>query len=82
MTHKGVMLLCVVLLTSCGSQQWRLGNPTNDLSVQKKREKARDERMYRALEIEKNTAKHYIKKYKSHDGKINLFRRDGFDKIF
>lgn len=73
--------MCLVF-TSCGSQQWRLGNPTNDLSVQNKRENERDRRMNRALKIEKNTAKHYIKRYKSHDGKINLFRRDGFDKIF
>ena len=76
-----VTLTCM-LLCSCGSQEWRLGNQYNDLKIQKKRENERDKRMERALEIEENTAKHYIKKYKSHDGKINLFKRDGFDKIF
>lgn len=69
----------IVMFTSCGSQQWRLGNPHDDMKVVKKREKERDRRMNRALKIEKNTTKHYIKEYKSHDGKINLFKRDGFD---
>ena len=45
----------------------------------KKREKQRDQYMERANKIRKNTAKHYIKEYKSHDGDINIFRRDGFD---
>lgn len=79
---KLISVTVCLLFTSCGSQQWRLGNPTNDLSLQNKRDNERDRRMNRALDIEENTTKHYIKKYKSHDGKINLFRRDGFDKIF
>ena len=69
-----------MVMSSCGSQEWRLGNQYNDLKIQKKREHSRDKRMERALAIEKNTTKHYIKKYKSHDGKLNLFIRDGFDR--
>lgn len=75
------MLVCI-LLTSCGSQEWRLGNPRNDLKIQNKRDNERDARMKRSLEIEENTTKHYIKQYKKRDGKLNLFYRDGFDKIF
>ena len=70
---------CVLITCSCGSQSWRHGNYNSDHSVMKKREKERDNRMKRALKIEKNTAKHYINEYKKHDGKINFFKRDGFD---
>lgn len=69
----------MLMFTSCGSQQWRMGNQYDEMSVVKKREKERDRIMKRALKIQKNTAKHYIKEHKSHDGKINLFKRDGFD---
>ena len=68
-----------MLCTSCGSSEWRHGNPHDDYSIMKKREKQRDQYMKRANKIRKNTAKHYIKEYKSHDGDINIFRRDGFD---
>ena len=71
-----------MLLCSCGSKDWRLGNQYNDLKIQNKRENERDKRMDRALKIEKNTTKHYINEYKKHDGKWNLLYRDGFDKIF
>ena len=63
----------------CGSQQWRHGNHDSDISVMKKRDKQRDAYVKRANKIRKNTAKHYIGEWKSHDGDINLFRRDGFD---
>lgn len=80
MIRKYSIVLCCLTMISCGSQEWRLGNSHNDLKIQSKRENERDKRMARALSIEKNTAKHYIKKYKSHDGKLNLFTRDGFDR--
>lgn len=78
--YKEVAIICLVLMTGCGSQEWRLGNQYSDMKVMKKREAERDKRMNRALNYQKNTAKYYIKEYKSHDGKINLFRRDGFDR--
>lgn len=77
-----IILSCCVLMSSCGSKDWRLGNQHNDLKIQNKREDERDSRMKRALKIEKNTTKHYINEYKKRDGKLNLFYRDGFDKIF
>lgn len=77
---KQIAILCLVMLTGCGSQDWRLGNQYSDMKVTKKREAERDRRMNRALDYQKNTAKYYIKEYKSHDGKLNIFRRDGFDR--
>lgn len=76
---KGILIVLLLTLTSCGSQQWRHGNYTDDRSVMKKREKQRDAYVERANRIRKNTAKHYIGEWKSHDGDVNLFRRDGFD---
>ena len=70
---------CIVFLTSCGSQEWRYGNPYNDPKIMKKRQNERDRSQERAAKIRKKTTKHYIKEYKSHDGDINIFRRDGFD---
>lgn len=75
--YRGVLVL--LLVTSCGSQTWRHGNPHDDHGVMKKREKERDRHMERAADFRKGTAKHYIKEWKSHDGDINIFRRDGFD---
>jgi len=78
--YKGIAIICLAMMTGCGSQDWRLGNQYSDMKVTKKREAEKDRRMQRALNYQKNTAKYYIKEYKSHDGKINLFRRDGFDR--
>lgn len=80
MYKKQIAILCLVMLSGCGSQDWRLGNQYSDMKVTKKREAERDRRMNRALDYQKNTAKYYIKEYKSHDGKLNIFRRDGFDR--
>lgn len=74
-----ITVLLLLMFTSCGSQTWRHGNPNDDYGVMKKREKERDRYMERANKFRKGTAKHYIKEWKSHDGDINLFRRDGFD---
>ena len=66
-------------MTSCGSQDYRLGNQYDNPGVMHKRDNERDKVFKRQTKEKTNTAKKYIKEYKSHDGKINLFRRDGFD---
>lgn len=71
------IILCIT--TGCGSDAWRLGNHYEDPKVMKKRDKERDRMADHANDYRVGTAKHYIKKYKSHDGKINIFKRDGFD---
>jgi major membrane immunogen (membrane-anchored lipoprotein) len=73
------LICCLVLLTSCGSQEYRLGNQYDDPKVISRRDDERDRVLNRQTKEKTNNAKHYIKEYKSHDGKINLFRRDGFD---
>ena len=73
------VLLIAGITSSCGSDHWRLGNHNEDPKVMKKRQKERDRVTERANEYREGTAKHYIKEYKSHDGKINIFKRDGFD---
>ena len=69
----------VMSLASCGSQEYRLGNQYDDPKVMNKRDDERDRVLKRHTKAKTNNAKHYIKEYKSHDGEINLFRRDGFD---
>ena len=76
---NNILLVGVLVLTSCGSQEWRLGNPYDDTRVMKKRQNEKDKITKRANKFRKGTAKHYIGEWKSHDGDINLFRRDGFD---
>ena len=71
--------MITTFLSGCGSKEWKHGNYYHDRSVMKKRENQRDDIQERASKIRKKTAKHYIKEYKSHDGDINIFRRDGFD---
>lgn len=66
-------------MTSCGSQDYRLGNQYDNPRVMHKRDNERDKVFKRQTKEKTSTAKKYIKEYKSHDGKINLFRRDGFD---
>jgi len=69
------MMLC----TSCASNDWRHGNYYSDVSTGDRRQDERDKHMKRANQFRKGTAKHYINEHKKHDGKINLFNRDGFD---
>lgn len=71
--------LLLTLLTGCGSDAWRLGNHYEDPKIMNKRQKERDRMAKHADEYRVGTAKHYIKEYKSRDGKINIFKRDGFD---
>jgi len=76
---KALLITSVLFLSSCGSQEYRLGNQYDDPKVMKKRDAERDRVLKRHTKAKENNAKQYIKEYKSHDGKINLFRRDGFD---
>lgn len=78
-TIKLVSIITCILFTSCGSQEFRKGNPYGDVKMMKKRQDERDRLQEHTAKIRKATAKHYIKEYKSHDGDINIFRRDGFD---
>lgn len=78
-TLRNIILLSYMFLTSCANQDWRHGNYNRDLKVSKKRENERDRYMERAEDFRVGTAKHYINEHKKHDGKINLFKRDGFD---
>lgn len=71
--------MIIILLSSCGSQEYRLGNHYDDPVIIDKRDDERDRQMKRHNRARVKTAKYYIKEYKSHDGDINLFRRDGFD---
>lgn len=73
----GVVLL--ILSPACANQEWRHGNYTSDPKIADKRQDERDRHFDRADEFRVGTPKHYIKEYKKHDGKINLFKRDGFD---
>lgn len=68
-----------MMITGCGSQEYRLGNQYDDPKVMDKRDDERDRVFKRHTKAKEKTAKRYIKEYKSHDGEINLFRRDGFD---
>ena len=72
-------LVALSFIASCANQDWRHGNYYSDPAVNKKREKERDKRMDRANNFREETAKHYINEHKKKDGKINFFRRDGFD---
>lgn len=76
---KLILITILTLLSSCGSQDYRLGNQYDDPKVMSKRDDERDRVFKRHTKEKTNNAKQYIKEYKSHDGKINLFRRDGFD---
>ena len=51
----------------------------HDPKVAKKRQNERDKMMERAEDFRVGTAKHYINEHKKKDGKINFFKRDGFD---
>jgi hypothetical protein len=69
----------MLLFSSCAKQDWRHGNHYNDPDVAHKRQDERDRHYKRADAFRVGTAKHYINEHKKHDGKINLFKRDGFD---
>ena len=73
-----IVAICM-LFTSCAKQDWRHGNHYNDPNVADKRQDERDRHFKRADDFRVGTAKHYINEHKKHDGKINLFKRDGFD---
>lgn len=79
MTNKIIILSTIMMITGCGSQEYRLGNQYDDPKVMDKRDDERDRVFKRHTKAKEKTAKRYIKEYKSHDGEINLFRRDGFD---
>ena len=77
---KLLTILALVLLTGCGSQSWRLGTTTdNDVKYIKKRDKERDRILKETISLRKKKEKHYIKQHKKKDGKLNLFKRDGYD---
>lgn len=78
-TLSRVIICLATFMSSCATQDWRHGNYYSDPKVSKKREKQRDKYMERAEDFRVGTAKHYINEHKKHDGKINLFKRDGFD---
>ena len=83
MTLKNILKLTrltgCLLFSSCGSQEWRYGNPYSDRKIMEKRQDQRDKYTKRANKSRYKTAKHYVKEWKSHDGKLNIFRKDGFD---
>ena len=79
MKIRSVLMVMLVLNSSCGSNQWRHGNMYHDPKVAKKRQNERDDMMERAEDFRVGTAKHYINEHKKRDGKINFFKRDGFD---
>lgn len=72
-------IILLLSLTSCAAPDWRHGNYYNDLPTGDKRHDHRDKITKRANNFREETAKHYINEHKKHDGKINLFKRDGFD---
>lgn len=74
-----IPLALALLMTSCGTQSWRLGNPDSDIKYIKKRDKERNRILQETIDLRKKKEKHYIKQYKKKDGKINLFKRDGYD---
>ena len=69
----------VIMFTSCAAPDWRHGNYTKDVATTNKRQNERDKQFKRADSFRVGTAKHYINEHKKHDGKLNLFIRDGFD---
>lgn len=74
-----VLLTCCMVLCGCGSQSWRHGNHAGDLKTFDKRQDERDRVTKHTNKIRVKTTKHYVNEYKKHDGKINFFKRDGFD---
>ena len=74
-----LMIMMILMCSSCGSQEYRLGNQYDDPEVMDKRDDERDRVFKRHTKSKEKNAKRYIKEYKSHDGKLNLLRRDGFD---
>lgn len=77
--QKIVSITLMLLFTSCASQEWRHGNYNHDPELTDKRQDERDKHFKRADKFRVGTTKHYINEHKKHDGKINLFKRDGFD---
>lgn len=77
--QKIIFTVLVILFSSCANQEWRHGNYYQDPKIAKKRQDERDRYYKRADKFRVGTAKHYINEHKKHDGKINLFKRDGFD---
>lgn len=69
----------ILLYSSCAKQDWRHGNYLHDPKVADKRQDERDKHFERADDFRVGTHKHYIKQHKKRDGKINFFKRDGFD---
>lgn len=78
-TYRKIIFLPLLFICSCAKQDWRHGNYYNDPAVAKKRERQRDKYVERAEDFRVGTAKHYINEHKKKDGKINFFKRDGFD---
>jgi len=75
----GAITLICLLATSCGNKEWRLGNFSSDPGVMNKRHDERDHALEYHSDNRWDTTKHYVKQHKKKDGKINLFKRDGFD---
>jgi len=77
--HKISLAVVTILLTSCGSKDWRLGGDPYNIKTINKRDKERDRHLDHRIDERWDTTKHYVKEHKKKDGKFNLFKRDGFD---
>lgn len=77
--YKSSLICLALLFASCGSQEWRLGGAPHDIKTIKRRDKERDVHLKYRLDQRWDTTKHYVKQHKKKDGKVNLFKRDGFD---
>lgn len=74
-----ITIVFITLLTSCANQDWRHGNYYRDPDITDKRQDEKDRYFKRADKFRVGTPKHYVNEHKKHDGKLNLFIRDGFD---
>ena len=79
MLKSSVVIILTILITSCGSNQWRLGGDQYNPSTIEKRDKERSKHLDHHIDKRWDTTKHYVKQHKKKDGKFNLFVRDGFD---
>ena len=68
-----------LMFSGCGDKRWRLGGDPYNTNTIERRDKERDIHLKYRLDHRWDTTKHYVKQHKKKDGKINLFKRDGFE---
>ena len=73
------LIMILIMMSGCGDKQWRLGGDPYNINTIERRDKERDKHLKYRLDHRWDTTKHYVKQHKKKDGKINIFKRDGFE---